>query len=91
MILNMKNKIFFIVFMVVWLTLIVLNFIVKSEAFSEQENRYLASFPKFTLEKLFDWTYQEDLDNYINDHFIFRNIWIKIKSGVEILLRKNRK
>ena len=45
----MKNKIFFTVFMLVWITLIVLNFIVKSEAFSEQENRYLASMPNLPL------------------------------------------
>ena len=84
----MKNKIFFIVFMIVWITLIVLNFVVKSEAFSEQENRYLARFPSFSLEKLLDGTYQEDLDTYINDHFIFRNAWIKIKSTEEVLLGK---
>ena len=83
----MKNKIFFTVFMLMWVTLIVLNFVVKSEAFSEQENRYLAKLPTFTFEKLVDGTYQEEMDNYINDHFIFRNAWIKIKSEVEMLLR----
>lgn len=83
----MKNKIFFAVFMLVWITLIVLNFSIKSETFSEQENRYLAKLPTFTFEKLVDGTYQEEMDTYINDHFIFRNSWIKIKSGVEMLLR----
>ena len=83
----MKNKIFFTVFMLMWVTLIVLNFVVKSEAFSEQENRYLAKLPTFTFEKLVDGTYQEEMDTYINDHFIFRNAWIKIKSEVEMLLR----
>ena len=87
----MKNKIFFTIFMFVWITLIVLNFAVKNEVFSEQENRYLAKLPTFSIEELLDGTYQEKMDTYINDHFIFRNIWIKIKSGVEILLRKNRK
>ena len=83
----MKNKIFFTIFMLVWVILIVLNFLVKSEAFSEQENRYLAKFPAFSFEKLLDGTYQEELDNYINDHFIFRNMWIKINAEEEILLR----
>lgn len=83
----MKNKIFFTVFMLMWVTLIVLNFVVKSESFSEQENRYLAKLPTFTFEKLVDGTYQEEMDTYINDHFIFRNAWIKIKSEVEMLLR----
>ncbi len=83
----MKNKIFFTIFMLVWVTLIVLNFVVRSEAFSEQENRYLAKLPTFRIEKLLDGTYQEELDTYINDHFVFRNAWIKIKSETEMLLR----
>ena len=86
----MKNKIFFTIFMFVWITLIVLNFVVKNEVFSEQENRYLAKLPTFSIEELLDGTYQEKMDTYINDHFIFRNQWIKIKSEVEILLRQTR-
>lgn len=83
----MKNKIFFIIFMLVWVILIGLNFAVRSQEFSEQENRYLAKLPTFRTEKLLDGTYQEALDTYINDHFVFRNIWIKIKSATEMLLR----
>ena len=83
----MKNKIFFTIFMLVWVTLIVLNFVVRSVEFSEQENRYLAKLPTFRIEKLLDGTYQEELDTYINDHFVFRNAWIKIKSETEMLLR----
>ena len=55
--------------------------------FSEQENRYLAQMPSFSIEKLLDGEFQTEMDNYINDHFIFRDIWIKIKSGLEMLLR----
>ena len=87
----MKNKIFFAIFITIWIVLIVLNFVVKSEAFSEQENRYLAKLPTFTFEKLVNGKYQEEMDNYINDHFIFRNVWIKIKSATEMVLRKKRK
>lgn len=84
----MKNKIFFITFMLVWIVLVILNIIIKNPSFSEQENRYLAKMPNFTFEKLLNGKYQEELDNYINDHFIFRNEWLKIKSGMEILLGK---
>lgn len=84
----MKNKIFFIVFIFIWIVLVVFNFIVPKVTFSEQENRYLAKIPSFSFEKLVSGEYQEDLDSYINDHFIFRNIWIKIKSQQEKLLGK---
>ena len=80
---------FFIGFMLIWGILIILNFAIKNESFSEKENRYLAKLPNFTFEKLVDGTYQEEMDTYINDHFVFRNGWIKIKSGLEMLLRKN--
>ena len=39
------------------------------------------------FEKLVNGKYQEEMDTYINDHFIFRNAWIKIKSATEMLLR----
>lgn len=84
----MKNKIFFIIFMLVWIILIILNFVMQKVSFSEQENRYLAKIPKFSFEKLVSGEYQEDLESYINDHFIFRNAWIKIKSQEERLLGK---
>lgn len=83
----MKNKVFFTVFMLIWIVLVILNIVVKNNEFSEQENRYLAKLPTFTFEKLVNGKYQEEMDTYINDHFIFRNAWIKIKSATEILLR----
>ena len=83
----MRRKIFFIVFMVIWISLIIINFLLPKKVFSEQENRYLASIPDFNFKDLVSGEYVEELDNYINDHFIFRNIWIKIKSGTERLLR----
>lgn len=86
--LKLKNKIFFIVFMLIWIILIIFNFVFPKKNFSEQENRNLASFPKFSFEKLLSGQYQEELDTYINDHFIFRDIWIKIKSTQETLLGK---
>ena len=84
----MKNKIFFVIFMFIWIILVVLNFVVPKISFSEQENRYLAKIPKFSFEKLVSGEYQEALDSYINDHFIFRNSWIRIKSEQERILGK---
>ena len=74
--------------MFIWIILVVLNFVVPKISFSEQENRYLAKIPKFSFEKLVSGEYQEALDSYINDHFIFRNSWIRIKSQQERILGK---
>ncbi len=84
----MKNKIFFIIFMIIWVGLIILNFVVPKQSFSEQENRYLASIPQFNMEELVNGKYAEALNNYINDHFIERNFWLKFNSFVQLLTGK---
>ncbi len=81
----MKNKIFFFLFMLVWVGLTVLNFLIPNKSFSQQENRYLASFPKFSFRDLVQGRYAEELDSYINDHFVARNFWLKFHSFVQLL------
>lgn len=66
------------------------NLFVKKQEFSEQENRYLAKAPTFTFEKLVNGDYAKQWEEYINDHFIFRNKWVELKSMVEIFTRKDR-
>ena len=85
---NEKNKYFFIMFISFWIILTVLNFIIPNEEFSQNENRILAKMPKFELEELVNGNYVEKLNAYINDHFIFRDIWLKVKSTEEMALGK---
>lgn len=56
--------------------------------YSELENRYLQKFPKFTLSGLLDGSYMEDIENYLNDHFIGRNGLVKLKAGLEFATGK---
>ena len=82
------KKIFFVTFLVLWVVLIVLNFIVPNKSFSEQENRYLSTFPEFNMKKLVNGEYTEDLNDYINDNFIFRNFFLKLNSTFNLSLGK---
>lgn len=84
----MKNKIFFIVFILVWTILIIMNIFKTNKTFSEQENRILAKVPQISMEKLVNGEYSKELDTYINDHFIFRDEWLKVNSCLEKLLQK---
>lgn len=84
----MKKKIFFITFLSIWLILIILNFIIPNKSFSEQENRYLATLPKFDIKKLVNGEYTEKLNDYINDNFIFRNFFLKLNSAFNLSLGK---
>ena len=70
--------------MIVWVGLIIINFILPKKVFSEQENRYLATIPKLNFDDLVSGEYVEELDNYINDHFTFRDFWLKLNSFVQI-------
>lgn len=84
----MNNKIFFTAFICFWIVLILLNFVLPSKTFSESENRMLASFPRFSFANIANGEFINNLDDYINDHFVFRDIWLKIKSSNELLLGK---
>lgn len=86
-----QNKYFFAIFITFWIVLTVLNFIVPNRSFSENENRMLAKLPKLEIEELLNGKYVEKLDNYINDQFVFRDTWLRIKSMEEMLLDENRK
>jgi len=79
----MKNKIFYIIFIAIWLILIVLNLIIPKQTFLEKENRYVAKFPSFTYDDFVNGKYSENLGTYINDNFIFRNFFLKLNSFVQ--------
>lgn len=62
--------------------------ILPKKSFSEQENRMLASFPKFSLNALKDGNYIEDLETYLNDHFLFRDFLMGLKTTTDKALGK---
>jgi len=70
------------------LLIFILNILSPTIAYSELENRYLQKFPKITISGIFDGSVMEDIENYLNDHFIGRNIFVKLKAGCEYLTGK---
>ena len=80
----MKNKIFFAIFMSVWIVIIVVNFIWPKQTFSQEENRMLATIPRFSFESFVNGDYLNGVNDYINDHFAFRNIYLKLNSWWEV-------
>lgn len=84
-----NNNVFFYMFMSVWIVLVILNFFNPKKEFSEQENRYLAKVPEFTMEKLVSGEFSNDMNEYFNDHFVFRNAWVKVNSLVQTTTGKD--
>ena len=80
----MKNKIFFAIFMTVWVIIIILNSIWPKQVFSEEENRMLATIPRFSFASFVSGEYLNGVNDYINDHFAFRDIYLKLNSWWEV-------
>lgn len=80
----MKNKIFFAVFMTIWVVIVIINFVWPKQVFSEEENRMLATIPRFSFEKFVNGDYLNGVNDYINDHFAFRNFYLKLNSWWEV-------
>jgi len=70
-------------------TIVFLNLITPNKMFSETENRMLEQKPTFSLESLFQGKFTKDYETFISDQFIFRNMWIGLKSDSERALLKN--
>ena len=82
------NKIFFAIFCLLWTVLILWNFATPPKVYSENENRYLADKPQFSVSKLVNGEYMNGVDDYINDQFVLRDDWIGAKVGLERVLLK---
>ena len=71
------------------LTFTVADLFNEERLFSESENRILAEKPELTKETLFSGEYMSDYEAYLNDQFVSRDIWIRIKTGMDMLMQKN--
>lgn len=77
---------------VIFITLIsvgmLLLLILPKEVYSEDENRYLAQLPTFSLDSIKSGTFMDDMEEFIIDQFPNRLAWIELKTMVELGLGK---
>ena len=78
------NRILLFTVMGVWLVVMAANLLAPYRTFSEDENRYLAELPRYTVSGLIDGSSNRAMDNYINDHFFARHVWIMAQSTMEL-------
>ncbi|GKX31277.1 membrane protein [Vallitalea longa] len=79
------NAILAILFIIIIFAVFLSNMIKPDRKFSENENRYLSTKPKFSFERLLEGKYSKDIEKYIDDQFIFRENFITAKSNIEQL------
>jgi len=83
-----SERITVITIMIMMLILSVSVIVMPKKDFSENENRYLASFPEFSTKTFFSGEYMEKVEGYLTDHFAFRDIWVFIDCEKNILMGK---
>ena len=76
---KIKNIIISIGFVTILILILLLNIIKKDTEISISERRKLAKFPKITIEGIINKTVTNNLEKYLEDQFIGRDIFIKTK------------
>lgn len=66
----------------------IINLLSPQRTFSEQENRTLQTFPRFTFERLFNKEFTTEFEDYASDQFVLRDQWITLKAASELALGK---
>lgn len=56
--------------------------VAPDKAFSERENRNLASFPEITIERVFSGEFMSEFETYLTDQFPVRDVCIQLKTLV---------
>ena len=88
---EMKIQSITVVIIMLLILLFFLAFLMsKKQTFSEGENRYLQTFPAFSLAELKEGKYTEKLQNYVTDHFPLRDCLMELKAETEIAFGKRK-
>ena len=72
-----------IIFILTLFLFLIINVIVPDREKSVQENRMLATKPKFRLSTLTSGDYDEKFEAYMDDQFVGRDVWRKLKVTVD--------
>lgn len=62
--------------------------LIEKEDFSENENRYLETFPELTFEKLKEGIFTKELEDYFADHFPLRDYFMNLRTSFELFMGK---
>ena len=72
-----------LIFILTLFLFLIINVIVPDREKSVQENRMLATKPKFRLSSLISGDYDEKFEAYMDDQFVGRDMWRKLKVTVD--------
>lgn len=87
---KLTQKIFGTVVLVLAAFLAVMTVFMPKKDYSETENRYLASAPELSFQSIKDTSFMDGLENYISDHFAFRDVFMTLRTKYEMLTGRNQ-
>lgn len=64
------------------------NLITRDKSFSEKENRMLEQKPELTAAGIESGRFMDQYESYKSDQFAGRNLWVSLKTNVDLLLGK---
>lgn len=85
---NKGNFVLMSIFLALVFGVTIASMVNPVRAFSENENRYLAQKPEFSLESLYKGDYTADYETFITDQFVGRDSWIGLKTRIERAMLK---
>ena len=80
---KVQEKLVGIIFILTLFLFLIINVIVPDREKSVQENRMLATKPKFRLSSLISGDYDEKFEAYMDDQFVGRDMWRRLKVTVD--------
>lgn len=80
---KVQEKLVGIIFILTLFLFLIINVIVPDREKSVQENCMLATKPKFRLSSLISGDYDEKFEAYMDDQFVGRDMWRKLKVTVD--------
>ena len=83
------KKIIVLIISLIFVLLFILQIVLPKKEFSSKENRMLATFPTFTFKRLYEGNYIKELEDYLVDHFPFRDMFMNIHLTSERILLKD--
>lgn len=85
---KLRDKIIFITISILIITLNNIFIFTDKVYYSENEFRYLTKFNEITFDKIINRETMDNIEEYISDHYPFRESFIKIKNRFELLIGK---
>ena len=78
----------FVILFVTLFCMLLLSIVLPKQTYSENENKYLATLPKFSFKSFWDGSFETKYGTYLSDQLPGRSSWISAKSIAESFLLK---